>query len=334
MRKFLIRILFFIIPFIAILIYYIIADPFMVVRKYDNYFPEESYKNCNNDAYRGICLMDLYQDSITYNSFIVGSSRSDFYYVEEWKKHIGQDANCFHFNQSGDNLRGSYDRIRYLYNRFENIDNLLWIIDADFLEDITNKKGHLFIAPYQATEKWDYISFHYEFFKTFLTSEFQESYIKDILGYKEDTNTLPYYYLPISNELHKEAADSMIQTNLEEYYSLLPKDYQLYTRDSIKFVNKPVIKEEQKKMLCEIKSLIDKSQTNCKIVISPLYDQIKFNPDDLIILQEIFGTNNVYDFSGINEFTNNPLNYYENSHYRPILCDQILSIIYKDRTQQ
>ena len=58
----------------------------MVVRKYDNYFPEESYKNCNNDAYRGICLMDLYQDSITYNSFIVGSSRSDFYYVEEWKK--------------------------------------------------------------------------------------------------------------------------------------------------------------------------------------------------------------------------------------------------------
>ena len=87
-------------------------------------------------------------------------------------------------------------------------------------------------------------------------------------------------------------------------------------------------------MLYKIKSLIDESKTNCKIIISPLYNQIKFNPEDLIILQNIFGTNNVYDFSGINEYTNNTLNYYENSHYRPILCDQILSIIYKDRTQQ
>lgn len=303
----------------------------MVVRKYDNYFPKESYKKSNNDAYRGISLMDLYEDSIKYNSFIIGSSRSDFYYVEEWKKYIGKDANCFHFNQSGDNLRGSYDRIRYLYNRFGKIDNLLWIIDAEYLEDISHKKGHLFIAPYQVTDKYDFISFHYEFLKTFLTFEFQQSYIKGLLGYKEESNTLPYYYLSETNELHKEAADSLILTDPEKYYSILPQGYKLYERDTTEIVSNSVIGETQRQMLSQIKELIDKSNTNCKIVISPLYNQIKFNPEDLLILQHIFGSDEVYDFSGVNEFTSDTFNYYENSHYRPMLCDKILSIIYQNK---
>ena len=328
MKNYTHKILIFTIPFMLLLLYYVIADPFMVIHKYDNYFPKSEYRECNNDAFRGIRLMDLFEDSIKYNSFIIGSSHSHFYYIEEWKKYIGQEANCLHFNQSNDNLRGSYDRIRYLFNRFGRIDNLLWVIDSNYLKDVTNHKGHLYIAPYQVTDKWDFISFHYEFFKTFLTYEFQKSYIKDLLDYKEDTNTLPYYYLPLSNELHKDAADSLIQTDLEKYYSLLPKYFQLYKRDTIEVIDKPVIKETQLQMLYEIKVLIDKSNTNCKIVISPLYNQIKFNPEDLIILQKVFGANNVYDFSGINEYTNKTLNYYENSHYRPILCDEILSIIY------
>ena len=330
MKRFIIRFTIFLIPFFVILIYYVIADPFMVVQKYDNYFPKLSYKECNNDAYRGIRLMDFYKDSINYNSFIVGSSRSDFYYVDEWKKYIGEESNCFHFNQSGDNFRGSYDRIRYLYNRFGKIENLLWIIDAKFLEDISPKKGHLFIAPYQVTNKWDFIGFHYEFIKTFLTYEFQKSYIKGLIGLNNQSNTLPYYYISRTNELHKEAADSMLTESPKEYYAMLPEGYQLYRRDTIQIVNSPVIKEEQIKMLYHIKELINKSNTNCKIVVSPLYDQIKFNPYDLEILQSIFGHTNVYDFSGINEFTNNPLNYYENSHYRPILCNEILSIIYQN----
>lgn len=328
MKRFIIRFTIFLIPFFVILIYYVIADPFMVVQKHDNYFPKLSYKECNNDAYRGIRLMDFYKDSINYNSFIVGSSRSDFYYVDEWKKYIGEDANCFHFNQSGDNLQGSYDRIRYLYNRFEKIDNLLWIIDAKFLEDISHRNGHLFIAPYQVTEKWDFISFHYEFFKTFLTYEFQSNYLKKLMGNEIQNNVLPHYYIPITNELHKEVADSMLTVNSKEYYALLPSEYQLYDRDSVQIINYPVIKDKQKQILYHIKELINKSNTNCKIVVSPLYDQVKLNPIDLGILQNIFGKNNVYDFSGINEFTNNPLNYYENSHYRPILCNEILSIIY------
>jgi hypothetical protein len=46
-------------------------------------------------------------------------------------------------------------------------------------------------------------------------------------------------------------------------------------------------------------------------------------------LQGIFGKENVYDFSGINEFTEDYHNYYEAGHYRPLLGNKLLERIYK-----
>ena len=74
------------------LCWYIIDDPFMMYWQYDNLYEYGQRKICTNDAYRGIRWMKQYNDSMRYDSFITGSSRSDFYYVEEWKKYIGQDA--------------------------------------------------------------------------------------------------------------------------------------------------------------------------------------------------------------------------------------------------
>ena len=73
-------------PCIILLAWYIIDDPFMMYWHYDSLYEYKQRKICANDAYRGIRWMKQYNDSLHYNSFITGSSRSDFYYVEEWKK--------------------------------------------------------------------------------------------------------------------------------------------------------------------------------------------------------------------------------------------------------
>ena len=39
---------------------------------------------------------------------------------------------------------------------------------------------------------------------------------------------------------------------------------------------------------------------------------MKLNESDLIYLKDTFGEDNVFDFSGINEFTNDYRNYYRN----------------------
>jgi hypothetical protein len=93
--------------------------------------------------------------------------------------------------------------------------------------------------------------------------------------------------------------------------------------DSIQRINK-----KQIFMLKEVKHILEKNNTNYKVVLSPLYEQIKFNNSDLLLLENEFG-NNLYDFSGKNSFTDVKTNYYETSHFRPNVGDSILKIIYK-----
>lgn len=323
MKLFLRNILLFFLPFILMIVFYIIYDPFMLYWHYDNLYEESNVKKCSNDAYRGIRWMKQYNDSMHYNSFIIGSSRSDFYYVEEWKKYIGQDAACFHFNQSGDNLLGTLQRVRYLYKRYDKIDNLLLIMDYAYLADMHPHKGHLFRQPWQVTKECDFVAFNLEF----VSAMYSIDYLALIWGGGRQKKPY-YYYIPQYNELHKDGAEQLLETNPSEYYQTLSWDLRLYERFGKDSISAPVIGIEQLWALNELHDLMEAGKTKYKIIISPLYDQISMSPTDIAILNEIFGKENVFDFSGINDYTNDVTNYYECSHYRPKLCNQILKIIY------
>jgi len=306
------------------LAWYIIDDPFRMYWPNEDLYEVGQRKICVNDAYRGIRWMDQYDDSMHYNSFITGSSRSDFYFIDEWKKYLGENASCFHFNQSGDNLLGTLQRTKYLYKRFDKIVNILFIMDAEYLEDMKPHKGHLFRQPWQVTKEWDFFAYNWECIRAFYTIEYQ----KQVWGITQEDKQLPYYYIPEYNELHKDSAEELLESDADAYYSSLNEMYRLYERNGRDSILQPVIKEPQKNALKEIKLLLAEHSTDCRIVISPLYNQIALNPQDLKCLKEIFGEDKVFDFSGVNEYTNDASNYYENSHYRPKLCNVILKQIY------
>ena len=88
--------------------------------------------------------------------------------------------------------------------------------------------------------------------------------------------------------------------------------------------------KEKVNSLKGIRELFDKHHTNYRIVVSPLYDQIKLNPKDYKILCEIFGSQYVYDFSGVNNWTEDYHNYYEPSHYLPSVASEIMKQIYSE----
>ena len=325
MKRFLRNSILFAIPFMVMLGYYLIADPFMAVWRYRDVDAIRSGRGCSNDALRGIHWMNAHEDSLQYNSFIEGSSRSDFYYVSEWKKYLGDNAVCFHFNQSGDNLQGTLERVRYLYKRFEHIDNILFIMDCEYLKEMTHHRGHLFRNPWQVTEEWDFFSFHWEFFRAFFTFDYQ----RKMLGLAIEEENLARHYDSRWNEDYKDGAEQLLNAKrYKEYYSRFDKNYALYPRDTVEHVAEPVILQKQKEALQELKLLLITGNTDYRIVISPLYNQEKLNPADLNILKQCFGEDKVFDFSGINEYTSDPYNYYEVSHYRPQLCNRILKVIY------
>ena len=69
--------------------------------------------------------------------------------------------------------------------------------------------------------------------------------------------------------------------------------------------------------------------TNCHVVVSPLYDQVRLNPSDLAALEDIFGAERVHDYSGVNAITADRHNYYEPYHYRPTVARHIMQEIYR-----
>ena len=324
MSKFIRTILIFFSPSVLLLAWYLTDDPFLLYRQTDNLYECGQRKQCVNDAYRAIRLMNQYDDSMHYNSFIIGSSRSDFYYVEEWKKYLNKDASCFHFNQSGDNLLGTLQRTKYLYKRFKKIDNMLFIIDAEWLEDIGPHKGHLFRQPWQVTDEWDFFTFNWECIRAFYTIEYQ----KQVWGITPQEKKLPFSFIAEYNEVQKVGAEELLASNPEAYYETLTGFYRLYERTYTDSVSSPVIGTRQRVALENLHKMLINGDTDYRIVISPLYNQIALNPQDLMGLKEIFGEDKVYDFSGENEYTNDITNYYETSHYRPKLCNIILKQLY------
>ena len=83
-----------------------------------------------------------------------------------------------------------------------------------------------------------------------------------------------------------------------------------------------------------IAEIVQAAGAQVRVVISPLYNQIKFSPRDLSILNNLFGEGVVYDFSGINPLTKSYTGYYEQSHYRPKLAKAVLDSLYGGLTQR
>lgn len=333
MKQFLTRIAFFslfgIVPLLILLASYIYFDPFKVLRDYDDY----SYPFISPD--RDYVSTEQYiknNEKFHYNSFIFGSSRTLAYRPKSWKKHLSATANPFMFDASVESIYGIYIKLKYLDSLHKKIDNALIIFcrDATFSKT-ENEKGHLFIK-HPATTGESNLDFQLAFFKSYLSPLFFLNFHRYIYTKKFSPSMVGYIenrkirYDKITNELNIIDQEDEITKTPVEYY-IKRKDV-FYSRKGEQIDSIQQIQVKQLYMLKEIKRILKKNKTNYRIVMSPLYEQTKFNPKDVSILKNLFG-DHIYDFTGKNEITEHKTNYYENSHYRPVIGDSILNIIYK-----
>ena len=149
----------------------------------------------------------------------------------------------------------------------------------------------------------------------------KKRYMQRFLDIGDNRDSLKIKYQPFNSD----EREKRFQEKENIYYK---NNHTFYIRDSLEIILPKIIKPQGTMMLEDIKTIFDKHNTNYKIVISPLYDQKKLNPMDLKLLQNIFGEQNIFDYSGINEITNDFHNYYETSHYRKKVGDRIMNEIY------
>lgn len=332
MKQFITRITYFtligIISILPLFSLYFYFDPFKVLRHYDDYsYP---YIITNRDYISTTMFINNYKKN-SYNSFIFGSSRTLAFKPKSWRKYLSENDKPFMFDASGETIYGIYTKLKYLDSTNVEIKNALILLcrDASF-RYTDNQKGHLFIK-HPATSGEDNLIFQYEFIKAYLNLKFlynfysykvSGTYKPFMTGYIENRKIT---FDTVTNEINIIDQETEIIQNPTEYYA--KRKGLFYERMGEKTDSIQRITKKQIYMLKEVRLILEKNNTNYKVVLSPLYDQIKLNPLDIVLLKNEFG-NNLYDYSGKNSFTDNKMNYYETNHFRPCIGDSIFKILY------
>lgn len=336
MKKFIISVLSFLSTLVIVLGIYILLDPFKVIKSYDNLIDTNAQGDVGlNTDYIATTTFDKSYKKKNYNSFIFGNSRSIFYQVTDWEKHLPPNSSCYHFNANSETIYSLYKKIQYIDKKNLSIKNALLVIDYSIITCDKPRAGHLFIISPHLVNNTNVIKFHLTFLKAFLTPKFLCAYIdfkisgkiKPYMTRKNLLDDTPVNYELVTNEIRYDYFEELISQN---YYYSPERMSAFYERDTMLKYSPIAINVNQKIILRCIHDIFKKHNTNFKFIISPLYDQIKLNPIDLEYLKTLFGESNVFDYSGINKFTIDYKNYYEDSHYRPHVAREILNEIYNN----
>lgn len=331
-------------PLLILVLIYVWIDPFKVIWHYDVYYQSDDVVGLNR-GYVSAMHYCNHQKEYNYDSFIFGNSRSISYNSKEWGKYIPEKSVCYHFDASVGSIGELLGEIKYI-NKKGTLNNALIILDCSMLS-ITENHGVLFAMPPILKNGRGTLRFQIEYFNAFYSLGienydnfysvgFLKTYIdyyyiskeyKDYMGNNIINSNMNLSYDSITNELFWDKQEQMIAEG--NYYT----EGRVKVFENAQFPGKVsdiVLNKERIEMLREIKKIFDGQSTDYRIVISPIYDQVKINPTDLQCLNDIFGQNHVFDFSGVSKWSLDYHNYYETSHYRPCVANEIMKIIYLD----
>lgn len=310
---------------------YIYLDPFKVVKDYDNY--SDSLFIVNKDYVCTETFLKNYK-RYHYNSFIFGSSRTMGFNPEVWAEALrnsGQkDVNPMTFDAFEETIVGIYNKLVLVKEKVK-IKNALFILCRD--KSFENRKPDegLVLFKHPKTSSNTYFELHFFYFKNFINPDFFRRYIEfKMLGiYKPYMKKVFSEKIikinPKTNFLQFETNENSYGKDSIEFLTMMETEFE--KRAKLKIDTTSRIKDQHKIILSNIAQLLKSDNIQYRIILSPLFEQMNWNPKDLNFLKNLFGSN-LYDYSGINEFTNNKLNYYESSHFRPVVGDKILKQIY------
>lgn len=318
--------LWFALPFWALMALYVYDDPFMVLRKYDLYDSDVML----NEHHVGWQIYKNHNDSVHFNSFILGNSCTMAFRCGEWEKYLDPGDRAIRLFGNAESMKAIILKLHALENEGTEIKNVLLVLDRTSLSRSELLTGPSHILP-AAISGRNPFAVQMEFMQAFTMPDFLFPYLKyRITGRVEPDMKRMNPYGRIRDSRNNDSfnpREKMIEQEGEAYWRNRKQEFP--ERKGIAVVEEPVLFQRQRVLLDEIRKVLRRHNTSVRVIISPDYNQKELHPDDRKFLQSIFGKENVYDFSGINEFTEDYHNYYESGHYRPLLGNKLLERIYR-----
>ncbi len=329
MRQFLSKCIYFLLPIILIIllptILYLKRDPYSDFGRKKNYSWKYNFQSLGD-----ISTKKLLHSSINYNSFIFGSSRSAGVFGCYLQKKI-PNSKFFHYGNWNETIGGIYQKIKLIDSLGYKIDNAIIYIDTDYTfedEGKCNSFDHYLLTK---ESRKQYILNHYRSY----FSSFNIDRLKILLGKQVGGDIFPNWESDLAtNDPDHICTDSIVT----HYGDIIENIEYLYTIDSLKqsgfFYNRPEsqtykakqISDFESKYLSDIMQIFSKHHTSYYVIITPLYDELKFESSDMTTIYQYLGKS-VYDFSGNSEITQKISNYPDGKHFQKYISKIILDSI-------
>lgn len=316
MKRFVIAILLFIsIPLILLAGIYVWTDPFRCIHAFDI-----NDVDATNREYLSTELFLRNEPTYHYNSFIFSSSRGGGMNTYQWKQYLPEGAQPFVFQAWSESLTGIEMKMNYLNENHIPIDNALLLFDIPGTfddEQIPTRalamKHYLFTGQskfeYNAMQFWNFIqkpslwsqSIHKRLRGTQIACE-----TDTITNDWEASNKDNYTELPQQDSL-KNCTEMTRRTFLAKWER----------NNGAVEVSEPLITENFERQLQHIRSILYANRTDYHIIITPApcYTNSSINPEDLELLETIFGAERVHDYSGKNVMTEDWQNFSDPEHF-------------------
>lgn len=327
-NKFVIKTLLATIPLVALLLLYIIIDPFAVVRSHQpcpafgSVFPF-------NKGYLSTCAYIENRETQHYNAFILGSSRTIYFRTSDWAKHIGADARIFHFDASNETPEGIYLKLRFIDEQGDSIKYAVMEMPGIFFTDRSEYISYR--IPWQLDGFLFAPEFHYYYLNRFL----DWSMFKCIFNYKftgkfpegEDTKKVRFLNTVIDG--YDAATNETYFTTRDFLYAQNPEKGMCPVFDPILFhTTNCIATQAHISFLREIRRIFDKHGTDYKIILGPMGDYSVLREEDKQVIISIFGKENICDLSNFAPAFDGTMTFFDNLHFTPEIGKKMLETAY------
>ncbi len=333
-RKFLPRAALLAAPLLITLAFYVVWDPFKVVRRhaFGDYYDLGAPVELNRD-YVSLEMFLENDPRRHYDSFILGSSRSFPLHCDTWRKYV-PGIEPFHYPAASENLHGLFLKLKYLSENGHPLKHVLVETAPVSLRDLSARDDTTHRLPYRLSgESW------LDFQGAYLTWYFKDFFFLKHAHYKFTGRVLPSARKmlgirlgqvkidPLTNDYFWAELERELSADEDAFYARFEKRYPRPQGDPPP-CEPPSIGEAQREVLQSIRAIFGKHGTDYRIVLPPVYDRVCTDPGDIAILHEIFGAENVFVFTGDNEITRDKRNFYDINHVRPFVGDKLFGTMY------
>ena len=328
----LIKSLFLALPFIALIGLYIVKDPFMILREYDDYDrPEFVLSNIGHISW---LKFKKNNPSKHYDSFILGASCTAAYQSNFWQKHI--KGSVIRLTSNNNSLYELVEMLEALEKEpHQKINNILIVSEPILLAVDKEESGVLHAFPTEVSGK-SMISLNIDYLKAFFDIPFLSAYIKhNFFGISNDATKL---YLNDNKCFADHYTNDAVGIRVKEQEINSKGETVFYKERQEQFAGVDTMHREtmpalfgdsQIALFKRVKAVAQRHNTNLKIAIGPNLETGYMNPKDDAILREIFGDKNVvnYNVPAYKDLEKKE-NFYDKVHYRPHIAKQILRDLY------